>query len=135
MNDMPKQKRERLSGDEEFLKKLVSILEKEKLTKDELATKLDLDSPKKINDRLLLSAVKLSGSSSFLSNIIEKSGGIRAKKGAVYSSKKGLTVPLWMLQEKGITDGQKYEMSYGIRTGIITLKPIVNKDADDGDDE
>ncbi len=118
-----KEKRRRLSNDQDLLKKLLTMLEREKFTKEELAEKLELDGPNQINDRLLLSAVRLAGNSTFLSNIIEKVGG-RAKKGPQYSAKKGLVIPAWMFEGKGIADGLKYEMKFGNRKGIITLKPI-----------
>jgi hypothetical protein len=122
----PKTKRRKLSKDQDLLKKLLTLLERDKLTKEELAEKLELDGPKQINDGLLLAAVKLAGNSNFLSNIIENNGGgRRTKKGPEYSAKKGLVVPAWILQEKGIAEGQKYEVTYGIRTGIVTLKPII----------
>jgi hypothetical protein len=119
-----KQKRSRLSSDKDFLNKLISILEKEKMTKEELAQKLGMDGAKKVTDSILLSAVKLAGNSVFLSNILEKVGG-RVKSGPQYSVKRGLVVPAYMFDGKDVSDGQKYEMNYGIRTGIITLKPIV----------
>lgn len=118
-----KAKRRRLSNDQDLLKKLLSLLEREKFTKKELAKKLELDGPNQINDRLLLAAVRLAGNSTFLSNVIEKIGG-RAKKGPQYSEKKGLVLPAWMFEGKGIANGQKYEMKFGSRKGIITLKPI-----------
>jgi hypothetical protein len=119
----PKQKKSRLSSDKEFLKKLVTMLEKEKLTKEQLAAKLELDGAKKVTDSILLAAVKFAGNSGFLSNIVEKTGG-RERKGPEYSSKRGLVVPAYMFDGKDVADGQKYEMNYGIRTGIITLKPL-----------
>lgn len=120
----PKAKRRRLVNDQELLKKLLTLLERDKFTKEELAAKLELESPKQINDSLLLAAVKLAGGSAFLSNIIEKTGGSRARKGPQYSSNKGLIVPAWMFEGKELVDGQKYTMNFGIRTGIITLKPM-----------
>lgn len=120
----PKAKRRRLSNDQDLLKKLLTLLERDKFTKEELAEKLELDGPKQINDGLLLAAVKLAGNSNFLSNIIENNGGgRRTKKGAQYSEKRGLTVPAYLLDGKGIVDGQKYTMTFGIRTGIIKLTP------------
>ena len=120
----PKQKRSRHSSDKDFLNKLVSILEKDRMTKEELAARLGLDSAKKVTDSILLSAVKLAGNSVFLSNIVEKVGG-RAKSGPHYSVKKGLVVPAYMFDGKDVSDGQKYTFNYGLRTGIITLKPII----------
>lgn len=119
-----KAKRRKLSTDQELLKKLLTLLEREKFTKEELAAKLELDGPKQINDSLLLAAVKLSGGSAFLSNIVEKTGGRRSEKGPEYSAKKGLVVPAHMFEGKGVVEGQKYEMNYGIRTGTVTLKTI-----------
>lgn len=120
----PKQKRSRHSSDKDFLNKLVSILEKDRMTKEELAARLGLDSAKKVTDSILLSAVKLAGNSVFLSNIVEKVGG-RAKSGPQYSEKKGLVIPAYMFDGKDVSDGQKYTFNYGLRTGIITLKPII----------
>ncbi|MBU1565091.1 MAG: hypothetical protein KJ630_05620 [Proteobacteria bacterium] len=115
--------RSRLSSDKEFLKKLVTILEKDQLTKEQLAVALGLENGKKISDSILLAAVKFAGNSSFLSNIIEKKGG-PARKGIEYSAKKGLIIPAYMFEGKNVADGQKYEMNYGVRTGIVTLKPV-----------
>lgn len=129
----PKVKRRRLSNDQEFLKKLLTLLEREKFTIEELAEKLGLDSPKQINDRLLLAAVKLCGNSGFLANIIEKKGG-RVKKGPQYSAKKGLIVPAWMFEGKEIIEGQKYSMTFSSRKGSITLKPTIAEDVDGGDE-
>ena len=123
-------KRRRLSNDQDLLKKLLTLLERDKFTKEELAAKLELDSPKQITDSLLLAAVKLAGNSSCLSNIIEKAGG-RTKKGPRYSEKKGLVIPAWMFEGKDVPDGQKYTMTFGSRKGIITLKPTMSDDADD----
>lgn len=123
MTSTPKLKRRRLSTNQELLKKLLSLLEREKLTKEELAAKLELDNPKQINDSLLLAAAKISGNTNFLANILEKEGG-RTKKGPQYSVKKGVIVPAWLFEGKGVEDGQKYEMKFGGRTGKITLIPI-----------
>ena len=119
---MPTTKRARLTINHDLLKNLVSILEKERMTKEQLAEKLGLDSAKKISDSVLLAAVKYAGNSAFLANIDEKAGG-RAKKGPHYSAKKGLSIPAYLLDGKGIVDGQKYTMTFGIRTGIIKLTP------------
>lgn len=121
-----KQKRRKLSTDQDLLKKLLTLLEREKFTKEQLADKLELDSPKQITDSLLLAAIKLAGNSKFLSNIIENSvGGRRGKKkGPEYSAKKGLVVPVHVFEGINVAHGQKYTMAYGVRTGIITLKPV-----------
>jgi hypothetical protein len=129
MNDNPKLKRQRLTSDKAFLKKLISILEKEIMTKEQLAEKLGLDNAKKISDSVLLAAIKLSGNSIFLDNLSEKTTRGRVKKGPHYSQKKGLVVPSWMFEGMDMIDGQKFTMSYGKRKGIITLKPI-DKDSD-----
>lgn len=121
MNNKPKQKRARLGNDKEFLNKLVTILEKEKLTKEELAQRLGLDNAKKISDTVLLAAVKLAGDSSFLTNIGGKTSG-RIKKGAQYAQKKGLVIPAWMFEGKTVADGQQFMVQFG-RKGIITLRP------------
>ena len=134
MNDNPKMKRPRLANDKVFLKKLISILEKEIMTKEQLAEKLGIDNVKKISDSVLLAAIKLSGNSIFLDNLIEKTTRGRVKKGPQYSQKKGLVVPSWMFEGVEVKDGQKFTMSYGKRKGIITLKPIDDKDADRGGD-
>ena len=135
MNDNPKLKRQRLVSDKEFLNKLISTLEKEIMTKEQLAEKLGLDNVKKISDSVLLAAIKLSGNSIFLDNLSEKTTSRRVKKVPQYSQKKGLVVPSWMFEGKDVIDGQKFTMSYGIRKGIITLKPIDEKDVDRGGDE
>lgn len=123
MTSTPKSKRKRLSTNQELLKKLLSLLEREKFTKEELAAKLELDNPKQINDSFLLAAAKISGNTNFLANILEKEGR-RAKKGPQYSVKKGVIVPAWLIEGKGVEDGQKYEIKFGGRTGKITLIPI-----------
>ena len=128
-----KSKRRRLSTDQDLLKKLLTLLEREKFTKDELTAKLELDSPKQINDSLLLAAVKLAGNCAFLSNLIEKTAK-RAKKGPQYSKKKGLVVPAWMFEGKDVTHGQKYTMSFGSRKGFITLKPTIDEDREGADE-
>jgi hypothetical protein len=120
-----KERRRRLANDSDFLKKLVSLLEKEKLSREQIAEKLAIDDVKKITDSVLLGAVRLAGNSKILENIIEKTV-VRTKKGPQYSEKKGLVIPAWQFEGKGIADGQKYEMTYGSKKGIITLRPINN---------
>ena len=134
MNDTPIKRRQRLANNKEFLKNLVSVLRKECLTKEQLAEKLDIPDSKKLTDSIFLAAVKLEGNSIFLDNLVEKTAG-RAKKGPQYSAKRGLVIPSWIFEGKDITDGQKYTMKYGIRTGIITLKPTVTENVDGGDGE
>ena len=120
-----KERRRRLANDSDFLKKLVSLLEKEKLSREQIAEKLAIEDVKKITDSVLLGAVRLAGNSKILENIIEKTV-VRTKKGPRYSEKKGLVIPAWQFEGKGIADGQKYEMTYGSKKGIITLRPINN---------
>lgn len=120
-----KERRRRLANDSDFLKKLVSLLEKEKLSREQIAEKLAIEDVKKLTDSVLLGAVRLAGNSKILENIIEKTV-VRTKKGPQYSEKKGLTIPAWQFEGKGIADGQKYEMTYGSKKGIITLRPINN---------
>lgn len=120
----PKEKRQRLAVNNEFLNKLISFLENERLTKEQLAEKLGLESAKKITDSVLLQSIRLSGNSKFLENLIEKKGRKIRKTQTQYSTKKGLVVPAWLLEGKGIVDGQKYEMTFGSRKGIITLHPM-----------
>jgi len=121
MNDTPKQKRVRLSSDTEMLKKLVSILESEKLTKQTLAEKLGLTDAKQISDKVLLAAVKFAGNAQILSNIVEKTTK-RSKKGPEYSKKKGLLIPAWIFEDRTVEDGQQYDVELG-RKGIIHLRP------------
>jgi hypothetical protein len=127
MKDKAKQRRVRLGNDREFLGNLVAILEKEKLTKEDLAQRLGLDNAKKISDTVLLAAVKLAGDSSFLANLGGKTTG-RIKKGAQYAQKKGLVVPAWLFEGKNVADGQRFEVQFG-RKGIITLRPQTDHDA------
>lgn len=119
-----KQKKPRRSTDKVFLKKLISFLEKEPLTKDQLAEKLDLDGGKKVTDTILLAAVRLAGNSNFLENIKEKTGGRVRRTIPQYSMKKGLVIPAWQFEGKDVVDGQKYEMTFGSRKGVITLRPV-----------
>jgi hypothetical protein len=130
-----KQKRQRLASNKEFLKNLVSVLREECLTKEQLAEKLDISDPKKLNDSVFLAAVKFEGDSIFLDNLIEKTTVGRAKKGPQYSTKRGLIIPSWMFEGKNVADGQKYTLKYGVRTGIITLTPKVANDDAGRDDE
>lgn len=118
------QKKPRLSANKVFLKKLISFLEKEPLTKDQLAKKLDLDGGKKVTDTILLAAVRLAGKSDFLENIKEKSGGRVRRTQPQFSAKKGLVIPAWHFEGKDVVDGQKYEMTFGSRKGVITLRPV-----------
>jgi hypothetical protein len=122
-----KEKRRRLANDSDFLKKLVSLLEKEKLSREQLAEKLAIDDAKKLTDSVLLKAVRLAGNSRILENLIEKTV-VRTKKGPQYSVKKGLVIPPWQFEGKGIADGQKYEMTFGSKKGIITLRPLYSED-------
>lgn len=117
-------KRQRLSKDKDFIKKLLSFLEKEQLTKDELAVKLGLDDGKKITDSILLGAVRLAGNSDFLLNIKEKTGGRAKRTQPQFSTKKGLVIPAWQFEGKDVADGQKYTMTFGSRKGVITLRPV-----------
>ena len=127
MKDKAKQRRVRLGNDREFLGNLVAILEKEKLTKEDLAQRLGLDNAKKISDTVLLAAVKLAGDSAFLANLGGKTTG-RIKKGAQFAQKKGLVVPAWLFEGKNIADGRRFEVQFG-RKGIITLRPQTEDDA------
>jgi hypothetical protein len=122
-----KERRRRLANDNDFLKTLVSVLEKERLSREQLAEKLDLADVKKISDSVLLGAVRLAGNSKILENLIEKTV-VRTKKGPQYSVKKGLVIPPWQFEGKGIADGQKYEMTFGSKKGIITLRPLYSED-------
>ena len=122
----PTPKRVRLANDKVLLKKLVSLLEKEKLTKAELAEKLAIGDAKKINDSFLLAAVRLSGDSKFLENLIEKAGG-RVKKNPQYGEKAGLKIQPWQFDGRGVADGQGYTVQFG-RAGIITLRPTKEGD-------
>lgn len=117
-------KRPRLSTDKDFLEKLVSFLVKEQLTKDELAEKLGLDDGKKITDSILLAAVRLEGNSDFLKNLKEKTSGRAKKTHPQFSTKKGLVIPAWQFEGKDVADGQKYDMTFGNRKGVITLRPV-----------
>ena len=126
----PKPKKSRLSSDKEFLKKLVTILEKEKLTKEELAGRLKLDSGKKISDSILLACVKLTGNSGFLSNIVENSAGGGVRKNPKYAEKTGLHIQPWQFEGRGVTKDQRYTVQFG-KKGIITLRPVVDEDGDE----
>jgi len=117
-------KRPRLSTDKDFLEKLVSFLVKEQLTKDELAEKLGLDDGKKITDSILLGAVRHAGNSDFLKNLKEKTSGRAKKIHPQFSTKKGLVIPAWQFEGKDVADGQKYDMTFGSRKGVITLRPV-----------
>lgn len=119
-----KQKKPRLSANKVFLKKLISFLEKEQLTKDQLAKKLELDGGKKVTDTILLAAVRLAGNSDFLENIKEKTGGRVRRTQPQFSAKKGLIIPAWQFDGKDVLDGQKYDITFGLRKGIITLRPV-----------
>ena len=118
------QKKPRLSADKVFLKKLISFLEKEPLTKDQLAEKLGLEGGKKVTDSILLSAVRLAGNSNFLENIKEKTGGRVRRNQPQFSMKKGLVIPAWQFEGKDVADGQKYDITFGTRKGVITLRPV-----------
>ena len=118
------QKKPRLSADKVFLKKLISFLEKEPLTKDQLAEKLGLEGGKKVTDSILLSAVRLAGNSNFLENIKEKIGGRVRRNQPQFSMKKGLVIPVWQFEGKDVVDGQKYDITFGTRKGVITLRPV-----------
>jgi hypothetical protein len=119
-----KKKRQRLSTDKEFIEKLVSFLGKEQLTKDELAAKLSLDGGKRITDSILLGAVRLAGNSDFLNNLKEKTSGRAKKIHPQFSTNKGLVIPSWQFEGKDVADGQKYDMTFGSRKGVITLRPV-----------
>jgi len=118
----PKQTRTRLADDNELLNKVISLLEKEKLTKAELASKLSITDVKKLNDSVLLAAVKLARSSKFLDNLIEKKAGGGARKDPKYALKTGLHIQPWQFEGRGVTEGQRYAVTFG-RKGIITLRP------------
>ncbi len=120
-----KPKKPRYSANKDFLKKLISFLKKEPLTKDQLAEKLNLDGGgKRITDSILLGAVRLAGKSDFLKNIKEKPSGRVKRTQPQFSAKKGLVIPAWQFEGKDVLDGQKYEMTFGNRKGVITLRPI-----------
>lgn len=127
METTSKQTRVRLANNKELLKKLVSILEKEKLTKDELAAQLNIDS-KKLNDSIILAAVKHAGNSHFLDNLIEKKAGGGVRKDPKYGLTSGLKIPAWQFEGRGITEGQRYTVTFG-RKGLITLRPVADESA------
>ena len=129
----PKAKRVRLAGNQDLLKKLVSILEKEKLTKAELAEKLGLASANKLTDSVLLAAVKFAGNSKFLDNMVEKKAGGRVRKSPKFVEKTGLHIQPWQFEGRSVAEGQRYEVSFG-RKGIITLRPTSDEDVDGGDE-
>ena len=123
----PKQTRVRLANDKELLKKLVSLLEKEKLTKEELAAKLNLDT-KKLNDSVILAAVKHARDSKFLDNLIEIKAGGGVRKDPKYSLKTGLKIQSWQFEGRDIADGQRYTVTFG-KKGLITLRPVAEESA------
>lgn len=117
----PKQRRKRLASDQEFLKKLIATLSKEICTKEQLAEKMGL-ATKKITDSVLLAAIRLQGDSIFMDNLIEKRPAAKARKGAIFSTKRGLVIPAWMFDGKQVVDQQKYIVEFG-RKGLVHLRP------------
>ncbi len=134
MATAPKQTRTRLADDNELLKKVVSLLEKEKLTKAELASKLSITDVKKLNDSVLLAAVKLARNSKFLDNLIEKKAGGGVRKDPKYGFKTGLHIQPWQFEGRGVVAGQRYTVTFG-RKGIITLRPAADENVDDSSEE
>jgi hypothetical protein len=128
MTTTPKQTRVRLANDKELLKKIVKILEKEALTKEQLAEKLFIDDPKKFNDSCLLAAVKLAGNSNFLNNLIEKKAGGGVRKDPKYVIKTGLHIQHWQFDGRDVAEGQRYAVQFG-KNGIITLRPVAEEKA------
>lgn len=123
-----KTRRKGLKGDKEFLNRLILALKEEKLTKTQLANKLNEDE-KLITDSVFLEAVFLTGNSKFLENLIKEPAG-RRESDPQYKEGKGLLITRAHFRNRGVLDGQKYRIEFG-RKGIITLRPV----GDDGNDQ
>jgi len=116
-------RRLRLSSDKNFLMTLIATLSKEICTKEQLAEKLGLPDAKKINDTVLLAAIRLQGDSIFMENLIEKRTSSKIRKNPTFSKKRGLVIPASMFDEKQVVaEGQQYIVEFG-RKGLIHLRP------------
>jgi hypothetical protein len=117
-----KTRRKGLKSDTDKLNKIIDLLtnSKEGITKSELAKKLAVDKIL-ITDGVLLEAVKIAGNAKFLENLDRQSPGKSAVK-PKYNVKKGLLVQPSLFANRGIADGQLYDVQFG-KKGIITLRP------------
>lgn len=109
------------------MKKVVQFLNSGECTREELAEHLKLKSKAQVTDSLLLKAVKFAGDSKFLKNLIVKRKNVekeRKVKNPTFSLKRGIVIPAQLFEGRQVSEGQQYEMKYGVRTGLITLRPI-----------
>ena len=121
-NSDKKVRTKRLSNDTDKLKLLISHLSNESLTKTALAELLQVE-PKALNDSVLLAATRLAGNTKFLDNLVVSKAGGGIRKNPQYAEKRGLIIPTWQFENKGITNGQRYAVEFG-KKGIITLSPV-----------
>ena len=127
MEDKKRSIRRRISKDDVIVKKVVQFLKSGEYTKDELTEHLGLKSKAQVTDSLLLKAVKFAGNSEFLKNLIVKRKNVvkeRKVKNPTFSLKRGVVIPAQHFEGRQIVEGQQYDMKYGVRTGVITLRPI-----------
>ena len=120
--DVTKEKKQRLSSDLTMLEKLVAKLGKKPMTKEELAGEMGLENSKSLNDSVFLSAIKHTGTSDFLKNLVEKKAG-KPKKNPQYVKGRGLQITPWQFEGQNIPDKQRYRVDIDKESRVITLHP------------
>lgn len=124
-----KTRRKGLKSDKKVLQQIIDLLieSKDGITKGDLAKKLNVDKIL-LTDGVLLEAVKIAGNTKFLENLDRQPPG-KSEVKPKYNVKKGLLIQPSIFANRGITDGQLYDVQFG-KKGIITLRPQDNKEGE-----
>jgi hypothetical protein len=117
-----KEKRQRTTFNTSMYEKLAAKLGQKAMTKEELAGELEIDNPKSLTDSVFLAAVKITGDSKFLKNLVEKKTG-KPRKNPQYVKNRGLQITPWHFNGKDIPDKQRYRVEFNSKTKAITLHP------------
>lgn len=119
-------KRKKLVVNNAFIDKIIEVLEKGKISKEDLAKELGLSSPNQISKSIKLEVVLRSENVHILNNIVEtgkRRKNQKTERPIVFSPKRGIIIPIKKLAAKEIEAGQKYELQQH-RNGSLTLKPV-----------
>jgi len=126
--DVPR--KQRLSSDLTMLEKLAAKLSKKPMTKEDLAKEMGIDNPRSLNDSVFLSAIKHTGNSDFIKNLVEKKAG-KPKKNPQYVEGRGLQITPWQFEGKNIPDKQRYRVEIDKKSHVITLHPTDEENVTD----
>ena len=112
------------------LKELVDLLVADKLTRKELAQKLNIPTEKIFNDAVFMAAMRATGNTTFIDNLLPDDRG-RQKTDPTYVEKRGILITSRHFKDLNITDKQKYSFEFDNKTKVITLRPKTDKPASD----